>query len=390
MVSILAHSMVSSLGWDPALACAAARAGLVRARLLDGTRVSAGPDGRPEPVVAHGVPLLTQGFEGEARLQRLVDQALENLLDSCPVLREQPDGVGFYLAVPDPSRDTQGVDLITANTVREELSEAAQVWAQYPFNGDLTQRLLTRASAAVGWPGSIGFQRTSAAGHAAPLALMAAARQDLLAGKVRTAVVGAVDSLLSPSTLAWLHQCHRLKTKAMPIGLMPGEGCVFVVLSLPSTWPAVPPQGHLLDVALGQEPMSLLSGATSVGEALASVMTRLATAAHWQEETASWVLSDHNGEVYRANEWGHALVRLQGAWPAAATPTVWYPAMSFGDTGTASGLIAVCQALHAYARAYAPAPHAMVLASSEGTERAGLVLSAPIGSGHFAARGAGA
>lgn len=374
MVAILAHAMVTSLGCDAADACAAARAGLTRAALVDGVKVSAAADGRPEPVAVHAVPVLTKGFEGETRLQRMLDHALHDMKMLLSRTGSPSDRVGFYMAVPDPAREYQALGLITAETVREEKAEIAKVLATQPFDGAPAQRMLTRAAAAAEWPGQAKMMRASAAGHAASLACMAAARQDLDAGHVDLAIVVAVDSLISPTTLNWLHQCHRLKTTAMPIGLMPGEACVALALGR-NTQGA---QGYVVDAALGQEPLSLWSGATSVGLGLGEVMSRVAHSAGWQDDKAkAWVISDHNGEVYRANEWGHALVRQQGVWPAASDPTVWFPAINFGDTGTVAPLIGVCMALRAFERGHAPAERAMVLASSENEARAALVLAAP-------------
>lgn len=374
MVAILAHAMVTSLGCDAADACAAARAGLTRAALIDGVKVSAAADGRPEPVAVHAVPVLTKGFEGETRLQRMVDHALYDMKMLLSRTGMPSDRVGFYFAVPDPAREYQALGLITAETVRQEKAEIAKVLATQPFDGASAQRMLTRAAAAAEWPGQIKLMRASAAGQAASLACVAAAKQDLEAGHLDLAIVAAVDSLVSPTTLNWLHQCHRLKTTAMPIGLMPGEGCV--MLAMARGGPGV--QGHVLDTALGQEPLSLWSGATSVGVGLGEVMSRVAQSAQWQDgQATAWVISDHNGEVYRANEWGHALVRLQGVWPAASDPTVWFPAINFGDTGSVGPLIGTCMALRAFERGHAPAERAMVLASSEGEARAALVLAAP-------------
>ncbi len=375
MVAIVAHAMVSSLGCDSADACAAARAGLTRAALIDGVKVSAAVDGRPEPVAVHAVPVLTRGFEGEPRLQRMLDHALRDMKEQLTRAGTPLAHASFYLAVPDPAREYQALPLITADTVREEKAEIARTLATQGFDGASAQRMLARAASAAEWPDpQPTLARASAAGQAAALACVASAKRDLEAGRVELAIVVAVDSLISPATVSWLHQCHRLKTTAMPIGLMPGEGCVVLALARE----AAAAQGHVIDAALGQEPLSLWSGATSVGIGLAEVMERVAHSAGWHDEnTTAWVISDHNGEVYRGNEWGHALVRLQGTWPAASQPDAWFPAINFGDTGAVGPLIGVCMALRAFERGYAPGRRAMVLASSEAEARAALVVSAP-------------
>jgi 3-oxoacyl-[acyl-carrier-protein] synthase-1 len=89
-----------------------------------------------------------------------------------------------------------------------------------------------------------------------------------------------------------------------------------------------------------------------------------------------WFVVDQNGEVFRANDWGFGLVRLQGASGIDTAQTeVWYPAGSFGDVGAASGAVATCIALRAFERRYAPSPHALVIASGDGVDRAGCVIS---------------
>jgi 3-oxoacyl-[acyl-carrier-protein] synthase-1 len=74
-------------------------------------------------------------------------------------------------------------------------------------------------------------------------------------------------------------------------------------------------------------------------------------------------------------DWGHAVVRLRGQFDAFAEPVVWYPAASFGDVGAASGLAGVCVAARAWERQYAPAAGALVVAASDGGERAAIALS---------------
>ncbi len=79
-----------------------------------------------------------------------------------------------------------------------------------------------------------------------------------------------------------------------------------------------------------------------------------------------WLVSDHNGENYRASELGHAIVRLRADHEAFAAPLVTYPAASFGDTGAASALLAIVTVVRAFARNHALADTALVLASSDG------------------------
>jgi 3-oxoacyl-[acyl-carrier-protein] synthase-1 len=86
-----------------------------------------------------------------------------------------------------------------------------------------------------------------------------------------------------------------------------------------------------------------------------------------------WVISDLNGEPYRAIDWGNALVRRIRA---LAEPVLWCPALWFGDTGAASGAVALCLAARAFERSYAPAPWSLVLSSADGPDRAAVIVTA--------------
>ena len=92
------------------------------------------------------------------------------------------------------------------------------------------------------------------------------------------------------------------------------------------------------------------------------------------QRSSLWIIADQNGEVYRANEWGHALVHLIQAFPTTQNVRMWLPAIGFGDTGAASGGVAACQALRAFARNYHVENDAIVLSSSPWGERAAFVL----------------
>jgi 3-oxoacyl-[acyl-carrier-protein] synthase-1 len=87
-----------------------------------------------------------------------------------------------------------------------------------------------------------------------------------------------------------------------------------------------------------------------------------------------WFITDQNGELYRATEWGNVVVRLVGYSQAFADPVLWYPAASFGDTGAVSGAVAICMAVNAFARGYAPAQTVAILSSAEDPSRAAVLL----------------
>jgi hypothetical protein len=129
-------------------------------------------------------------------------------------------------------------------------------------------------------------------------------------------------------------------------------------------------------VVRASSPTQYLAGEPADGKAQAEVIRALTDTIGGYAAT-EWLIVDQNGEVFRASDWGHSLVRLRGAAGTdTAPPRVWYPAASFGDVGSASGAVATCLAVHGLERSYAPFPHAVIVNSSDGPQRGGCVVSA--------------
>lgn len=364
--AIVAAGCVTAVGYDLATACASARAGIVRSALATDYRL-AGADGAAagEPLTAHAAEVLTHGFEGRARLLRLATAALEDLLRA-PELAAVRGPVGLYLSLPqrDPERGAVELDFGGAP------SDVSAV--ERRFAHGFTAALLEHWTLAA--PAVLRFVTT--AGHAGSARALRRAMHDLASGAVELAVVGAVDSLLDEETLNRLEEQGRLKSSTTPAGLQPGEGGAFLALSrgdVPGGGPS--PIGRVAAVTLAEDPTPLGGDAPPAGVGVAMALADAVAAAAAAPPRPLWVLCDQNGELYRAREWGAALVRLAADAPALSEPTLWYPAMSFGDTGAASGAIAICQALQAFRRGYAPAHLAIVLSASENAARAAVALS---------------
>jgi 3-oxoacyl-[acyl-carrier-protein] synthase-1 len=373
---VAALGAVTSLGYDAPTAYAGARAQLSRASVLPNYRARSGVEGDEEPVIGHAVDLLTQGFEGEARLQRLAQGALADLLAAGldPTLWQRR--VGLYLARPDPRRTETGTELLAEDDPPPSADEGDDLPDPEEFARRSPEalgiQLAQQALRLAAWPGLALQRHMSMSGHCAGIEVLAAAATDLAQGAVEVAVVLAVDSLLDEDTLRWLNRTGRLKCDAAPTGLRPGEAAVALALLPSRDAPLLrPPHTQLTRMAFDLDERPLIDGGVSIGDSLARALD---AALAGPVRQPPWLLSDHNGEVYRANEWGCALTRLRAGHPGFDALDAWYPALSFGDTGAASALLAVGMVLQAHARGYAPAPAALIAASSEGAHRAALLL----------------
>jgi len=201
--------------------------------------------------------------------------------------------------------------------------------------------------------------------------------EELYSGIIDVAIVGGVDSLLGESTLNWLTDAGRLKTPEMATGLQPGEASAFIVVE---TLRGANSRGGkamaVVDrICIGSESRPLLSGNSSFGEGVAALIDQAMAGNDRMAGQPPWVITDQNGESYRAVEWGNALVRLVKERPEMGDAILTYPALSFGDIGAATGAVSACMVAKAFERGYAAAANAVILSSALGAARSLLVLS---------------
>lgn len=197
----------------------------------------------------------------------------------------------------------------------------------------------------------------------------------LHSGRCDHALVLACDSLVDPERAEWLLSARRLKTADYPVGFMPGEAGVAVLLERADTLRRrnQRPLGLLFEPVTATEPNSFAARAPPSGRVLADVLTRALARAGATDAAEGSVYLDLNGETFRASEWGYTLLRTRKVcqienWSQHIL------AVSFGETGTASPLLALCIAARAFARGYSRGRHALLLVSGDDGHRAGLVL----------------
>jgi len=212
-------------------------------------------------------------------------------------------------------------------------------------------------------------------GRCGAFTALAGAVQDLVSGQADVAVVGAAASWVELSRLIMLAQREKLQTPAVPDGVLPGEAAGFMVIESGSR--ALRRQARtyarVAGLGTGHEP----TGGTEEpcrGEGLtAAVRHALSFAApEGGRINLPLVVSDLNGDHYRALEWGLASVR---SFCLLAGDTVsWEPANLIGDCGAGLGIVNVAWAATALAHGYAGSPEVLVWGAAEGTERAAALL----------------
>ncbi len=152
-------------------------------------------------------------------------------------------------------------------------------------------------------------------------------------------IVGAVDSLLDRTTLNWFEQTRRLKSESHGRSqcLVPGEGAGFMILESDSHARQRNKTifAHIFGLGTATEPAPLVSDEPTTGQGMTEAC--LSALKPVAAEEILTVLSDLNGERFRAKEWSLAEARCFET--GKVKPTLICPAEYYGDIGAASGAV---------------------------------------------------
>jgi 3-oxoacyl-[acyl-carrier-protein] synthase-1 len=203
----------------------------------------------------------------------------------------------------------------------------------------------------------------------------------LESGKAAAGVVGGVDSQLHLRTVRWHENNHRLKCSYFTDGLMPAEAACFLVVEPEdlAQQRGASIIARILSIAAAQEEATLLSDSPNTAAGLTAAVRAALQDAGVAAADVGMILSDLNGESYRAREWAFAEMRL-----GFQTHTeLMHPADCHGDLGAATdanllGLAALC-----HGTGWSDGKPILVFSGSEGGLRAATVLAPPEGDGPF-------
>ena len=211
-------------------------------------------------------------------------------------------------------------------------------------------------------------------GHAGVFEAVQAAAGAILTGRCSRAIIGAVDGYLDELTLSWLYDTGRLKTEENPKGFVPGEAAAFLVLERHSAVQARNAQAlaRLAGTGYAIESNSIYDKSPCTGNGLTGAIRSAVQGS--DGSTLALIVCDLNGERYRANEWGLALLRSFGA--SAPPELLWHPADCLGDCGAAAGALNVVFGALALARRSVPDGSVLVWGSSDDGERGAALLAA--------------
>lgn len=339
-VRIFGCGAASAVGHDLAATAAAVRAGLsgfAQHRFM--------VDRAGEPMRVAAAPWLAPVGPLASRIEALLFSALDEVLGD---VRLQGLRLALALGLPEPRPG-----------LPEGLAASQQKAVARRYQG------VFQSMAA--------FER----GHAASLVALEAALDALRQGSADACIVAGVDSYLAPATLDWLERCDQLQGAGLhnnAWGFVPGEAAAALLLAgeRGAQRLGLAPLGRVVAVASGLEPHRIKTRTVCTGAGLGAVLRRL-LASRAPGALVTDVYSDMNGEPYRADEYGFAMVKVREAFRSASDPVT--PADCTGDVGAAGGALHLALAAMAARKRYAAGPLALVHGGSEAGARAAALVS---------------
>lgn len=241
--------------------------------------------------------------------------------------------------------------------------------------GDFSAKVFSRLRSVLAREFDIAGGGSTAGGHAGGLLALLHASKSLREGKARFCLAGGVDTYLEPETLEWLDENEQLHSEGNVYGFCPGEGAGFCLLTTLETARqlGLRPLLEVVSAAMASEENRIKTQTVCLGEGLSAAFRSLFENA--PVDPVDRIICDMNGERYRGNEYGFAVLRNPGRFRDAADFET--PADCWGDLGAASGPVFVGLVAEAEARNYSKGPLSLLWASSENGARSAILLGGP-------------
>ena len=376
-IGITALGLVSPVGYGAEVACASARAGLTRLSEIDLLNPAGMAPLGEGPAVGHCIRQIGHGFSGYAKSLLLAEHALSEVKSKRRLTMEEEARTGLVVILSDRYFEDRRAK--EARAVQEELRNAAATDAgdddedpalDHPVPSELWRRrcasflpdLVGKARLAI----PPERQRVLFGGHAALIEAIEASMRAINDRIIDRAIIGAVDSLVEPAAFTAAAECGVVYSEANPAGFFPSEAAGFFLLERA---PAI----SLIRASSRSRDEERLADTPALGKGLAECIAQVLEP-RAQSGRVGMAMVDLNGDAHRAQDWGNALVRLPQTSDVRQCPTV-LPALSFGETGAAQGVLAVIYASRGYQRSYWPNTRSLLVTlASESGERGALLL----------------
>lgn len=299
-----------------------------------------------EPLRIAAASYLDMDLCGEQRLASLAQRAAAEALT--PIIGLRPSSLPIFIGLPPPR---PGRSLSTVACLRQiTIDEVVKAGFR---------------------PGELQIFET---GHCSGTMAVEAGWRWIQSGHAELALCGGVDSYRDTETMQWLHSCQQLHgAEQNPWGFVPGEGSAFTVLAVEQIARQISRSGllELVAAATTYERNLIKTKTVCTGDGLTELFRTLGAALP-TGCVIDRLLSDMNGEPYRADEFGFAVARTSALFRAPLDFLT--PCTSWGDVGAATGPLLMVLAKAAVERGWAQGPFAGAFTSAEPGERSGFLI----------------
>jgi 3-oxoacyl-[acyl-carrier-protein] synthase-1 len=156
--------------------------------------------------------------------------------------------------------------------------------------------------------------------------------------------------------------------------MIPGEAAGAIVLSGVSTFRGLQPLATVSRIGTAVETRLIKTDDEILGEGLSAAIAQVVSDRQLPAEAVDAIFCDINGERYRTDEWGFAVLRLGRALRASGYDA---PSDCWGDVGAATAALGCVLAAQSWVRGYAKGPRALIWAGSESGLRGAALLERP-------------
>jgi 3-oxoacyl-[acyl-carrier-protein] synthase I len=376
MLALTGIGMVSVLGLDSVTSCAAARAGIRRIVETDDLFVNDIEGDETAPVAIHRVPVVAKGFFGFARLEQLGWYGLQDLLLKGGV--DLQGRLGMILLVSDGMYEEAWFRR-TREEDEEPSEESDEDQGARASRARVAEELLNRLVARAGLPVAPELRATLSTTAVGLSAALQTVEEWFKHGMCDCCIVGGVDSLVQPVTLAALDGKGLLRTIERPACMIPGEAAGFVALEKPKSAARKARVQAIVEApASAREaphPALEAQGPDDGGlrAAIAHTLAQLPDAGR----ATGLVVVNLNGDDYRASSWWRGIASSSEQVRLDALPA-WYPPLFFGEIGAATGPVALAMLASGWARGYAPGTNALICLLDDRGGRGTVYVRSPV------------
>ena len=371
-IAITGLGMISSIGGDVATSCASARAGIERLREISSINYSDDEIWGNQPVIGHLVSSVAQGFTGVGKLMVLASTALQDLINRSKLLKQDGQRTGFYLNLSDyyfqdefAKKEIQD----DREVKKPNISLPSEIWKSQTKNF-IGHLIKSTELGILPINQSIYYDD-----HTGIIQAVADAIVKIRTGVIDRCIIGGVSSCLEISYLTAAAKQGVLKTAINQIGFIPGEAAAFVLIEKLEL--ALIQKSRVLGIIdsplISEDKYHRFSETPPTGTALSRVLEGSIAGLKGESKKVGLTIGDLNGDPFRASDFGHSLLRMPSNIEFRDLP-LWLPAISFGETGAATGAVSLCMGINAFTRGYANTEAILVWLSSDNGRRASFCL----------------